>query len=208
MLKKSGLATLTAWKKIPAITAGASVITLALCNATANANMSFSFASTDVDQPLWGDLFIDNQVGNIVPRGQTWFGIYPEAVSLLNVATQEQSFEFKNLDLGVVNRLTFGRDFVNFLKDNQEVATFTFENSDQFSSAANLEEVVSVLDGAKAQLTFSHYYRFRQEVVFSQSIAKHQEVPETSSVIGLLTVASCSLLAASKSRKSTKSRKD
>lgn len=201
VLKKSGLATLTAWQKIPAITASASVITLALCNATAHANMSLSFESTDVDQPLWGDLFIDNQVENIVSHGQTWFGIYPEAVSLLNVATQEQSFEFKNLDLGVVNRLTFGRDFVSFLHDNQEVATFTFENSDQFSSAANLEEVVSVLDGAKAQLTSSHYYRFRQEVVFSQSIANRKEVPEPSSVIGLLTVASCSLFAVYKRQK-------
>ena len=189
------MVTLTPWKKISVMTAGASAITLGLCNATANATINFSFESTDVDKPLWGDFLIDSQVDNLVPRGGTFLGIYPEAISQLNVATKDKYFEFKNLHLGAINRLSFGRDFLSFLSDNQEVATFTFEDSEQFSSADDLEEVINSLDGAKAKLTSSHYYRFRNQVIFSQAKEKPKEVPEPSSVISLLTIASFSMLA-------------
>lgn len=195
------MVTLTSWKKIPAMTAGASAITLALCNTTANATINFSFESMDVDKPLWGDFLIDSQAENIIPRGGTFLGIYPEAIPQLNVATKDRSFEFKNLHLGAINRLSFGRDFLSFWDDTQEVATFTFENSEQFSSADDLEELLNSLDGTKAKLTSSHYYRFKHQVVFSQAKEKPKEVPEPSSVISLLTIASLSIFAVRKGQR-------
>ena len=181
----------TVWTKFSFFVIGASFLTFFTGNKPANALTSLSFQSTNSAQTFSGNILIDEEEQGL-PQNNFFISLYPDAVEEFNVTDGGNSLSLADLNLGVVNRISRGRDFLSFLSDTRELATFSFDDSQQFGSATDLEAVLASLDGAKAIVTSSLFPQFKREVVFSLPT---KEIPESSTLFGLLAVASLGTMA-------------
>ena len=174
------------WTKLSFFVISASFLTFFTGSKPANALTSLSFQSTNSAQTFSGNILIDEEEQGL-PQNNFFISLYPDAVEEFNVTNGGNSLSLADLNLGVVNRVARGRDFLSFLSDTRELATFAFDDSQQFGSDADLEAVLASLDGAKATVTSSLFPQFKREVVFS---VPTKEIPESSTLFGLLAVAS------------------
>lgn len=187
------------WTKLSFFVISASFLTLFTGSKPANALTSLSFQSTNSAQTFSGNILIDEEEQGL-PQNNFFISLYPDAVEEFNITNAGNSLSLADLNLGVVNRISRGRDFLSFLSDTRELATFAFDDSQQFGSAADLESVLASLDGAKATVTSSLFPQFKREVVFS---VPTKEIPESSTLFGLLAMASLGTMAKFKSYKNS-----
>lgn len=185
------------WTKLSFFVISASFLTLFTGSKPANALTSLSFQSTNSAQTFSGNILIDEEEQGL-PQNNFFISLYPDAVEKFNVTDGGSFLSLADLNLGVVNRVARGRDFLSFLSDTRELATFAFDDSQQFGSAADLEAVLASLDGAKATVTSSLFPQLKREVVFS---VPTKEIPESGTLFGLLAVASLGTMAKFKSYK-------
>lgn len=189
----------TTWTKFSFFVVSASFLTVFTSSKPANALTSLSFQSTNTAQTFSGNILIDEAEQGL-PQNNFFVSLYPDAVEEINVTSNGISLSLADINIGVINRVFRGSDFLSLLSDTRELATFAFDDSQQFGSAADLEAVLASLDGAKATVTSSLFPQFKREVVFS---VPPKEISESSTLLGLLAVASLGIVAKLNSYKSS-----
>ncbi len=167
------------FNKLFLATATASICSLALVSAPAEAARFFSFEGTD--SPIAGDFLIDENTPNDLSLPNSFFGIYGGAISEFSAG----SFNLRNLDFQVQNTTT---DSVSIFRDASELATFTFDDNLQFADAGNLGNVLDSLDGSTATLTSSRFISLSRQVRFYERNQEPRDIPEPTTTLGFLAV--------------------
>ncbi len=168
------------FNKLFLATATASICSLALVSAPAEAARFFSFEGTD--SPISGDFLIDENTPNDLSFPNSFFGIYGGAISEFNAGP----INLLNLDFQVRNSTT---DSISVFRNASELATFTFDDNLQFANAADLGEVLDSLDDSTATLTSSRFISLSREVRFYERNQEPRDIPEPATTLGFLAVA-------------------